>query len=38
MTQIIYCFSHLDGNRLKIGSARDTVVIQKMVAMKKMLT
>jgi chitinase len=35
MTHIIYCFGHLDGNRLKIKSARDTAVIQKMVAMKK---
>ena len=35
MTHIIYCFGHLDGNRLKIGSARDTMVIKKMVAMKR---
>jgi chitinase len=34
MTHIIYCFGHLDGNRLKIGSARDTLVIKRMVAMK----
>ena len=35
MTHIIYCFGRLNGNRLKIGSARDTAVIQKMVGMKK---
>lgn len=35
MTHIIYCFGHLDGARLKIRSKKDTVVIQKMVAMKK---
>ncbi|HEV7334145.1 MAG TPA: glycoside hydrolase family 18 protein [Flavisolibacter sp.] len=35
MTHIVYCFGHLDGNRLKIGSARDTLTIQKMVAMKQ---
>lgn len=34
-THIIYCFGHLDGARLKIGSARDTLTIQKMVAMKQ---
>ena len=35
MTHLVYCFGHLDGNRLKIGSARDTLLIQKMVALKK---
>ncbi len=35
MTHIIYCFGHLDGNRLKIASGKDTMVIQKMVAMKQ---
>ena len=35
MTHIIYCFGHLDGNRLKIGRAKDTLTIHKMVAMKK---
>lgn len=35
MTHIIYCFGHLDkAGRLKIGSARDTAVIRKMVGMK----
>jgi chitinase len=35
MTHIIYCFGHLDGNKLKIATARDTQTIRKMVAMKK---
>lgn len=35
MTHIIYCFGHLEGNRLKIGRARDTLTIKKMVSMKK---
>lgn len=35
MTHIIYCFGRLDGKRLKIRSAKDTLVIQKMVAMKR---
>lgn len=35
MTHIVYCFGHLDGARLKIGSARDTLTIHKMVAMKQ---
>jgi chitinase len=35
MTHIVYCFGHLDGARLKIGSARDTLTIQKMVALKQ---
>jgi chitinase len=35
MTHIIYCFGHLGGNRLKISSAKDTLLIRKMVAMKK---
>ncbi len=34
MTHIIYCFGHLDRNRIKIKSYRDTLVIQKMVALK----
>ncbi|RYZ58599.1 MAG: glycoside hydrolase, partial [Chitinophagaceae bacterium] len=34
MTHIVYCFGHLDGSRLKIHSAKDTLTIQKMVAMK----
>lgn len=35
MTHIIYCFGHLQGNRLKLKGAKDTLLIQKMVAMKK---
>ena len=35
MTHIIYCFGHLNGNRLKIRSAKDTLTIRKMVAMKE---
>ena len=35
ITHIVYCFGHLDGNRLKIGSAKDTLTIRKMVAMKQ---
>jgi chitinase len=35
MTHIIYCFGHLDGSRLKVNDAEDSVLIQKMVAMKK---
>ena len=34
LTHIIYCFGHLDGNRLKIKSDRDTLIIQKMVSLK----
>jgi chitinase len=33
-THIIYCFGHLEGDRLKIKGAKDTAIIQKMVAMK----
>ncbi|MBB1284295.1 glycoside hydrolase family 18 protein [Flavisolibacter sp. BT320] len=35
MTHIVYCFGHLDGARLKIRSSKDTLTIQKMVAMKQ---
>lgn len=35
MTHIIYCFGHLKGNRLHLNSAKDTLLIQKMVAMKQ---
>lgn len=34
LTHLIYCFGHLEGNRLKINSAADTMVIQKMIALK----
>ncbi|RXK58082.1 glycoside hydrolase family 18 protein [Lacibacter luteus] len=35
LTQIIFSFGHLKGNRLHIGSARDTATIHKLVALKK---
>lgn len=35
MTHIIYCFGHLSGNNFHIGSAKDTLMIQKMVGLKK---
>jgi chitinase len=34
LTHIIFCFGHLDGTRLKIDDAEDTLMIQKMVNMK----
>lgn len=34
LTHLIFCFCHLNGNRLHIGSARDTAAIQKMVTLK----
>ena len=34
LTHIIFCFCHLKGNRLHIGSARDTAAIHKMVGLK----
>lgn len=35
ITHIVYCFGHLEGNKLKLGRGRDTLLIQKMVAMKQ---
>lgn len=35
LTQIIFSFGHLKGNRLQIGSARDTATIHKLVSLKK---
>lgn len=35
MTHIIYCFGHLKGTRLHLKGAKDTLLIQKMVAMKQ---
>src|SRR5258705_683145 len=35
MTHIIYCFGHLEGDRIKIKSSKDTLIIQKMVSLKK---
>jgi chitinase len=34
-THIIYCFGHLEDNRLKLNGAKDSLLIQKMVSMKK---
>lgn len=34
-THVIYCFGHLQDNRLHLGKARDTAMVQKMVALKK---
>ena len=34
MTHIIFCFGRLNGNRFFIRSARDTLVIQKMMSLK----
>jgi chitinase len=34
LTHLIYCFGHLKGNRLDIGSAQDSATIQKMVGLK----
>lgn len=34
-THIIYCFGRLQGNRLHLRGANDTLLIQKMVAMKE---
>ena len=34
MTHIIYCFGRLEGNRIKLRSYRDTLIIQKMVALR----
>lgn len=35
LTQIIFSFGHLKGNRLHIGSARDTATIHKLVSLKQ---
>jgi chitinase len=35
MTHIIFCFGHLDSNLYALRSNRDTLVIQRMVAMKE---
>ena len=34
LTHLIFCFSHLEGNRLRIGSAADSATIKKMVELK----
>ena len=35
LSQLIYCFGHLDGHRYKIANARDSAIIQKMVSLKE---
>jgi chitinase len=35
LTHIIFSFCHLDGNRLRVDNAGDTLTIQRMVALKK---
>jgi chitinase len=35
LTQIIFCFCHLEGNRMHISNARDSSVIQNLVLLKK---
>ena len=35
LTHLIFCFGHLKGNRLDIGSAGDSATIEKMVGLKK---
>ncbi len=35
LTHIIFCFGHLKGNRLHIGSAQDSATIKKMVLRKE---
>jgi len=34
-THIIYCFGHLERNKLKLKGSKDSLLIQKMVSMKK---
>lgn len=34
-THIIYCFGRLQGNRMHLRAAKDTLIIQKMVSMKQ---
>lgn len=35
MTHLIYCFGHLKGNRFHLSTQKDTLLIQKMVGLKK---
>lgn len=35
-THIIYCFGHLEGDRLKLPGEKDTAIIRKMVSMKSL--
>lgn len=34
LTHLIFCFGHLKGNSFSLGNARDSITIQKMVALK----
>ncbi len=34
LTHLIFCFGHLDGSRFSLGSANDSIAIQKMVKQK----
>ena len=34
LTHLIFCFGHLEGNKIKIGSAEDSATIKKMVQLK----
>lgn len=34
LTHIIYCFGHLKGNNIHLGSKNDTLMVQKMVGLK----
>ncbi len=35
LTHLIFCFCHLEGNRLSINNTRDSLTIMRMVALKK---
>ena len=35
LTHLIWCFGHLDGNKLSIANATDSSIIQQMVALKQ---
>ncbi len=34
LTHLIFCFCHLNGNKISVGNARDSATIQRMVALK----
>ena len=35
LTHLIFSFCHLDGNKLSLGRATDTIILQKMVALRQ---
>ena len=35
LTHLIFSFCHLDGNRLSLGRATDTIILQKMVSLRQ---